>query len=152
MSNDTISIWFAIPQELDNFDYYVITLFNVSLFCFRWNYCITSILEEDVRRRAKMWSWKSIKKHRWTAFWTLRFWWMFLSIKLSICYGFWYVLWTIVNSSTKKFTETNSAKVTKCNEKTLLMKHTLRVLTNDKNFFTLEENILLWRHTFFKNA
>eukprot|EP00795_Rhopilema_esculentum_P010935 gene10935-19770_t len=29
-----------------------------------WRYAITSILEEDVRRRFRMWSWKHIKEHR----------------------------------------------------------------------------------------
>eukprot|EP00794_Sanderia_malayensis_P015967 gene15967-17573_t len=29
-----------------------------------WNYAIISILEEDVRRRFRMWSWKHIKMHR----------------------------------------------------------------------------------------
>ena len=31
-----------------------------------WTYCISSILEEDVRRIAKMWSWEYIKEHRLT--------------------------------------------------------------------------------------
>ncbi len=29
-----------------------------------WDYAITAILEEDVRRRTRMWSWEHIKKHR----------------------------------------------------------------------------------------
>jgi len=30
-----------------------------------WQYAITSVLEEDVKRRTRMWSWKHIKQHRW---------------------------------------------------------------------------------------
>ena len=30
----------------------------------RWNYAITSILEEDVRRRLRNWSWTHMKEHR----------------------------------------------------------------------------------------
>ena len=30
-----------------------------------WNYAITAVLEEDVKRRLRMWSWKHIKQHRW---------------------------------------------------------------------------------------
>ena len=29
-----------------------------------WDYAITSVLEEDVKRRTQMWSWKHIKEHR----------------------------------------------------------------------------------------
>ena len=29
-----------------------------------WNYAIRSVLEEDVKRRLQMWSWKHIKQHR----------------------------------------------------------------------------------------
>ena len=35
---------------------------------FRWKYCISSILEVDVKRRTKMWSWMNIKKHRLLSF------------------------------------------------------------------------------------
>ena len=31
---------------------------------YRWNYAISSILEEDVRRRLRNWSWTHMKKHR----------------------------------------------------------------------------------------
>ena len=31
---------------------------------YRWHYAYTSILEETVRRRRKMWSWDHIKQHR----------------------------------------------------------------------------------------
>ena len=30
-----------------------------------WRYAITAVLEEDVKRRTQMWSWKHIKEHRW---------------------------------------------------------------------------------------
>ena len=30
-----------------------------------WVYVITAVLEEDVKRRTRMWSWKHIKQHRW---------------------------------------------------------------------------------------
>jgi len=30
-----------------------------------WRYAITAVLEEDVKRRTQMWSWKHIKQHRW---------------------------------------------------------------------------------------
>lgn len=30
-----------------------------------WRYAITAVLEEDVKRRTKMWSWRHIKHHRW---------------------------------------------------------------------------------------
>ena len=29
-----------------------------------WRYAITAILEEDVKRRTRMWSWKHMKEHR----------------------------------------------------------------------------------------
>ena len=29
-----------------------------------WRYAITSVLEEDVKRRTRMWSWKHIRQHR----------------------------------------------------------------------------------------
>ena len=29
-----------------------------------WRYAITAVLEEDVKRRTQMWSWKHIKEHR----------------------------------------------------------------------------------------
>ena len=29
-----------------------------------WNYAIMSMLEEDVRRRTQMWSWRHIREHR----------------------------------------------------------------------------------------
>ena len=29
-----------------------------------WRYVITAVLEEDVKRRTQMWSWKHIKQHR----------------------------------------------------------------------------------------
>lgn len=29
-----------------------------------WNYAITSVLEEDVKRRTQMWSWTHIREHR----------------------------------------------------------------------------------------
>ncbi len=29
-----------------------------------WRYAISAVLEEDVMRKTKMWSWKHIKKHR----------------------------------------------------------------------------------------
>jgi vacuolar protein sorting-associated protein 13A/C len=29
-----------------------------------WNYAITSVLEEDVKRRTRMWSWSHIREHR----------------------------------------------------------------------------------------
>ena len=30
-----------------------------------WRYAITAVLEEDVKRRTRMWSWRHIKHHRW---------------------------------------------------------------------------------------
>ena len=30
-----------------------------------WRYAITAVVEEDVKRRTQMWSWKHIKEHRW---------------------------------------------------------------------------------------
>ncbi len=29
-----------------------------------WRYAITAVLEEDVKRRTRMWSWKHMKQHR----------------------------------------------------------------------------------------
>ncbi len=29
-----------------------------------WRYATTAVLEEDVRRRTRMWSWSHIKEHR----------------------------------------------------------------------------------------
>jgi len=29
-----------------------------------WRYAITSTLEEDIKRRSRMWAWSHIKKHR----------------------------------------------------------------------------------------
>lgn len=29
-----------------------------------WRYAITAVLEEDVKRRTRMWSWKYMKAHR----------------------------------------------------------------------------------------
>ncbi len=29
-----------------------------------WRYAITAVLEEDVKRRTRMWSWKHIRQHR----------------------------------------------------------------------------------------
>ena len=29
-----------------------------------WRYAISAVLEEDVKRRTRMWSWKHIKEHR----------------------------------------------------------------------------------------
>ena len=37
-----------------------------------WRYAITAILEEDVKRRTRMWSWKHMKEHRyvmWLIMW-----------------------------------------------------------------------------------
>lgn len=30
----------------------------------RWRYAITAMLEEDVKRRSRMWAWSHIKAHR----------------------------------------------------------------------------------------
>ena len=30
----------------------------------RWRFCIEATLNDEVRRRRKMWNWKSIKRHR----------------------------------------------------------------------------------------
>ena len=74
-------------NELTNLKSYLV---QCELVFFRWRYCITSILEENVRRRVKMWSWESIKKHRWTSFWIV--WciplWILVSFKAPIQYGF----------------------------------------------------------------
>ena len=32
-----------------------------------WRYAITSVLEEDVKRRTRMWSWEHIRQHRYYA-------------------------------------------------------------------------------------
>ena len=29
-----------------------------------WRYAISAVLEEDVKRKTRMWSWKHIKEHR----------------------------------------------------------------------------------------
>ena len=34
-----------------------------------WRYAITAVLEEDVKRRTRMWSWKHMKMHRWVGGW-----------------------------------------------------------------------------------
>ena len=32
-----------------------------------WRYAITATLEEDVKRRSRMWAWSHIKKHRYVS-------------------------------------------------------------------------------------
>ena len=38
--------------------------FCLLLFYIRWHYAMNSVLEEDIRRRKKMWSWSHIAQHR----------------------------------------------------------------------------------------